>query len=103
MTFFGSGFENRAAHPHKEFPGAPPGAAAGAVKYLTLGQGGVKQAKSKRSPTARCERGPLGTRDRGRRSSSLTSRLPSRARKTGKNSACSAGYSRCGRCLRGEG
>ena len=37
--FLGQDFENRAAHPHQEFPGAPPGAAAGAVKYLTLGQG----------------------------------------------------------------
>jgi len=74
--------ENRAAHSHQEFPGAPPGAAAETVKYLTLGQWGVKQAKSKRtSPTAPCKRGPLGMRDRGRRSSSLTSRLPLRARK----------------------
>ena len=70
--------------PTKNSQEHPPGAAAGAVKYLTLGQGGVKQAKGKRSPKARCERGPLGTRDRGRGSSSLTSRLPSRARKTGK-------------------
>ena len=81
FNFLGQDFENRAAHPHQELSGAPPGTEVGTVKYLTLNQGGVKQAKGKRSPTARCERGPPDSRDRGRRSSSLTSRLPSRARK----------------------